>query len=123
MEQASLKEFFQKFARVKPFLYHKNIYGILGTIIVHLVLAIFFMLIRLSSDYKNLDTSIEIDLLPSAELSAIEFPATTEKNKESFMTEEDLHDIAINMAAIPEANFDLEKYIDQIKEEIGRAHV
>jgi len=103
---------------MKDLLLHKNIYGILGTIIVHLVLIIFFMLIRLSVDYKNMDHSIEIDLSPYLEQSSLELPATKVNNEKSFMSESDLHDIAINISSTPEAKFDIDKYIDQIKEEM-----
>lgn len=40
---------------------HKHIYGILGTIIVHLLLAMLFMLIKLSTTYKERQEAIIID--------------------------------------------------------------
>lgn len=103
---------------MKEIFYKKNIYGIMGTIIVHLIIAIIFMLIKLSSDYKNLDKGILIDL------SAIPEEILERPNELDLPVQEgeynvnDIHDIAVNEASIPEEQFDINEYIDQIKNEM-----
>ncbi len=98
--------------------YQRNVYGILGTIIVHLVLGILFMLITLSSDRKNLEPYILIDLRPSDEellkkLSEIAIPEEY-LNK----TPEEYLDIAVNLSEMTDEEFNLEEYLDQIKNEM-----
>lgn len=96
-------------------LYQKNIYGVLGTIIVHLVLAIIFMIIKLSSDFRNLDQGILIDLSTPAEELIDEQPVIELSQNDAIY---DIHDIAVNVASLPEEEFDIDEYIDQIKNEM-----
>lgn len=98
--------------------YQRNIYGILGTIIVHLVLGILFMLITLTSDRKNREPYILIDLRPSDEellekLSKIDIP-----NEKLNITPEEYLDIAMNLSEMTDEEFNLEEYLDQIKDEM-----
>lgn len=103
---------------MNPIFYRKNIYGILGTIIAHLLLAIMFMLIRLSSFEKNLDSSVEIDLIPFTEESVIELPSAKTEKDEPVFSQEELHNLAVNVASLPDKEFDIDKYINEVKEEM-----
>ena len=98
--------------------YQRNVYGILGTIIVHLVLGILFMLITLTSDRKNMEPYILIDLRPSDEellekLSKIDIP-----NEKLNKIPEEYLDIAVNLSEMTDKEFNLEEYLDQIKDEM-----
>jgi len=96
----------------------KNIYGILGTIIVHLIIAIVFLLVKLSSDFKNTDTGILIDLSSLQDVVA-ELQKEAEKaQEESNNPLNDFHDIAVNEASEKDVGFDINKYIDQVKNEM-----
>lgn len=96
----------------------KNIYGILGTIIVHLIVAIIFLLVKLSSDFKNTDSGILIDL------SSLQ-DQVTDLRKEAELAKEkndnplnDFHDFAVNEANQKDVKFDINKYIDGVKNEM-----
>lgn len=103
---------------MKEIFYRKNIYGIMGTIIVHLIIAIIFMMIKLSSDYKNLDKGILIDLSAAPE-EFFEKPYEIDlPMQEGEKIDNNIHDIAVNEASIPEEQFDINEYIDQIKNEM-----
>lgn len=98
--------------------YQKNIYGILGTIIVHLVLGILFMLITLSTDRRHMEPYILIELVPSDEellekLSEIDIPDDIlDPGSEEYLN------IAVNLSEMPDEEFNLEEYLNQIKNEM-----
>jgi len=102
-------------------LYHKNIYGILGTIIVHLVLAIIFMTIKLNAEYKNYDQAILIDLSSIEELMTEEMPEIELPSQASNQEMEAFRDIAVNVSDIPEVPFDIDAYMEQLKNEMIEA--
>ncbi len=96
----------------------KNIYGILGTIIVHLIVAIIFLLVKLSSDFRNTDDGILIDLASlQDEITELQNKAEQANNNED-NTFDDFHDIAVNEASQSEAEFDINEYIDAVKDEM-----
>ncbi len=98
--------------------YHRNLYGILGTIIVHLVLAILFMLIKLSTERKNYESYLLIDLEPTVEeilekLSSIDLPQNAKD-----ISVNNYMNIAVNMSDMPEEEFNVDEYIEQLKNEM-----
>ncbi len=96
----------------------KNIYGVMGTIIVHLIVAIIFLLVKLSSDFKTLDDGILIDLASlQEELADLKKEAEQVDNNKD-MSFDDFHDIAVNEASQSEVKFDINEYIDEIKDEM-----
>lgn len=103
-----MKEWFDK----------KNIYGIMGTIIVHLILAIVFMIVKLSSDFKYLDQGILIDLSDLQEEIIENSNELTLPLEYGEYVDNNFHDIAVNEASLPEEKFDINEYIDQIKNEM-----
>ena len=102
--------------------YKGKIIGILGTVIFHLVAAIFFMLFQIRS--LNIDLSNEF-VIEFAEESPdnlqdkeklIELPA---KGIEQVLQgDEELLNIARNLANKPDIQIDPEDYIDKVKEEL-----
>lgn len=102
--------------------YKGKIIGILGTVIFHLVAAIFFMLFQIRS--LNIDLSNEF-IIEFAEESPdnrqdkeklIELPA---KGIEQVLQgDEELLNIARNLANKPDVQIDPEDYIDKVKEEL-----
>ncbi len=96
----------------------KNIYGILGTIIVHLIVAIIFLLVKLSADFKNTDGGILIDL-SSLQDEVTELQKKAEQAKEkSDNPLNDFHDFAVNEANQKDVKFDINEYIDAVKNEM-----
>ncbi len=96
----------------------KHIYGILGTIIVHLLLAILFMLIKLSTTYQARQEAIIIDFEPAPEEPEIIEMEVPDRIAEMYNNEEFWTNIARNLASQTEEEFDIEDYIDQIKQEL-----
>ena len=102
--------------------YKGKIIGILGTVIFHLVAAIFFMLFQIRS--LNIDLSNEF-VIEFAEESPdnlqdkeklIELPV---KDIEQVLQgDEELLNIARNLANKPDVQIDPEDYIDKVKEEL-----
>ena len=96
----------------------KNIYGILGTIIVHLIVAILFLLVKLSSDFKNTDDGILIDLESlQDEVTELQKKVEQAENNEDNAFD-DFHDIAVNEASQSDVDFDINEYIDAVKDEM-----
>ncbi|MCD6201939.1 MAG: hypothetical protein J7K46_09065 [Bacteroidales bacterium] len=100
--------------------FFRHIYGVLGTIIVHLLLAIFFMIFKLSSlkEPEKQPILITFEQEPTPEEQG-----NTEKEK-PLVPDEQLkkwiHDIPVNEAMKKKEDFDINKYIDQVKEEMIR---
>ncbi len=96
----------------------RHIYGVLGTVIVHLVLAIFFMLFKLSSlkekESQSLLITFEQEPTPEEQIK--------KEQEEKLVPDEQLkqwiHDIPVNEALKKKEEFDINRYIDQVKEEM-----
>ncbi|NOY37268.1 MAG: energy transducer TonB [Chlorobi bacterium] len=95
----------------------EHIYGILGTLIVHLVLAIMFMIFKISTFKPYFEEPVIITFEPEKS------PVNPEKEKPAVLSDADLeayiHNIAVNRAqSHKEEDFDINKYIDQVKNEM-----
>ncbi|MCH7657670.1 MAG: hypothetical protein IIB05_05065 [Bacteroidetes bacterium] len=97
--------------------FNRHIYGILGTIVIHFVLAIIFMLIKLSVSFKDTEKYVWIEFESPREKEILQIEKHIEK-VQGYDEEEYWSTIAANMSAEPDEEFDIEKYIDQIKEEL-----
>ncbi len=106
---------------MKRWWYHKNTVGILGTIIVHLIIVIIFMSIKLSVEFRNFDQAILIDLSNIEALLQEKAPEPGFPENESSPEMEKFRDIAVNVSDIPDAPFDVEAYMEQIKNELIEA--
>ncbi len=101
--------------------YEGRIVGILGTVIIHLIAGIIFMSFRISSVRNDLKEEFEIEIvaieepLPEEE-KIIELPATTIENV--LRDNQEMLNIARNLANRPEEKIDPEDYIDKVKEEL-----
>jgi len=102
--------------------YKGKIIGILGTVIFHLVAAIFFMLFQIRT--LNIDLANEF-VIEFTEVSPdntqdkeklIELPATG--IEQILQGDEELLNIARNLANRPDMEIDPEDYIDKVKEEL-----
>jgi len=96
----------------------KHIYGILGTIIVHLLLAILFMLIKLSTTYQERQEAIIIDFESTPEEPEIIEVEVPDRIAEMYNNEEFWTNIARNLSSQTEEEFDIEDYIDKIRQEL-----
>ncbi len=102
--------------------YDGKIVGILGTVIIHLVAAILFMLFQIRS--LNIDRSKEFTVefaeyrpeVPEEEEKLIELPASSIER--ILQGDEDMLNIARNLANRPDEKIDPEDYIDKVKEEL-----
>lgn len=103
---------------MNEFFNRKNVYGVMGTIIVHLILAIIFMIVKLSSDFKYLDQGILIDLSDLQEEIIENLNEPDLPLEDGEYVDNNFHDIAVNEASLPEEKFDINEYIDQIKNEM-----
>ncbi len=101
--------------------YEGRIVGILGTVIIHLIAGIIFMSFRISSLKDNLKEEFEIEIVAieepvPEEEKIIELPATTVEN--IVRDNQEMLNIARNLASRPEEKIDPEDYIDKVKEEL-----
>lgn len=99
-------------------LIQKHIYGVLGTIIVHLLLAILFMLIKLSATYRERQEAIIIDFERTPEEPEIVEVEVPDRIAEIYNSEEFWTNIARNLSTPAEEEFDIDEYIEQIKQEL-----
>lgn len=94
--------------------------GILGTVIIHLIAAILFMSFKLQSLKKESadEFIIEFENIEEkeAEEELIELPASTLER--ILQGDEELLNIARNLANRPDVNIDPADYIDMVKEEL-----
>ncbi|MCK4699575.1 MAG: hypothetical protein KAT38_04560, partial [Bacteroidales bacterium] len=97
--------------------FNKHIYGILGTIIVHLVLGIIFIMMKLSVSYRDTGKYVWIEFESSREEKALQV-LEQKREVQAFDEEEYWTTIAANLSDEPEEEFDIEKYMDQLKEEL-----
>lgn len=94
--------------------------GILGTVIIHLIAAIIFMSFQLKSIYRDMSHTFEVELAP-AELSVPEVkkveqaPASVEK---ILSGDEEMLNIARNLASKSDQKINPDDYIDKVKEEL-----
>ena len=97
--------------------FNRHIYGILGTIIVHFVLGIIFMLMKLSVSYRDTGKYVWIEFESQREEKALQILEQKEE-VQGYDEEEYWTTIAANLSNEPEEEFDIEEYMDQLKEEL-----
>jgi TonB family protein len=103
--------------------YDGKLVGILGAIIVHLIAAIIFMLVKISSlnikEYsKEYELTLEEPIVQQDQLKPNQQAYT---NVEQILSgDQELLNIARNLAKQPDVNINKENYIDMVKEEMIR---
>ncbi len=97
--------------------FNKHIYGILGTIIVHLILGIIFMMMKLSVSYRDTGKYVWIEFDAPREEKALQILEQKEK-VQSYDEKDYWTTIAANLSNEPEEEFDIEEYMDKLKEEL-----
>jgi len=98
--------------------YEGKLVGILGTVIVHLVAALMFMSVKLSSLYHEKSSEFLVEFQPEErfiEDETVEVPKTLE---ELFQNDDRFRDIIRNISNPPDVNIDAEAYVDRVKEEL-----
>ena len=94
--------------------------GILGTIIIHLIIGIIFMSFKLSSIKKDLTKDILVEFAPADEPEIkeelINVPVTS--IEKILQDDEEMLNIARNLANKSEVKVDPADYIDKVKEEL-----
>ena len=98
--------------------FERHIYGILGTIIVHLIIAIIFMLIKLSTTYQLRSEAVLISFESIEEKNEPDLLEISERLVEMLYNEEYWANIAANIASTADEDFNIDEYINQIKEEL-----
>ena len=99
--------------------YKGKLVGILGTVIVHLVAAIIFMSFRIHTIKKiREEFTVELEAVqePDDEKQLIELPASS--LEKILQGDEEMLNIARNLANRPEEKIDPADYIDKVKEEL-----
>lgn len=103
--------------------YEGKIVGVLGTVIVHLVAGIIFMSFQLRSITIERRKEFEIEFLqveePEVKEKIIELPPTTVEN--IIRDDQELLNIARNLASKATEPVDPQEYIDKVKEELIKA--
>ncbi len=96
--------------------------GILGTVIIHLIAAIIFMSFQLSSLSKEMKDIFQVEITPEDELppekkdKQIELPGTTVEK--ILQGDQELLNIARNLANKGDPRINQADYIDKVKEEL-----
>jgi TonB family protein len=98
-----------------------NLTGILGTLIIHLIAAIIFLSMQLRSMDKEISTQYEVELSavpePVAPIEKTEAVPVTSVEK-VLKDDEEMLNIARNLANKPAEKIDASDYIDKVKEEL-----
>lgn len=100
--------------------YEGKLVGILGTVIVHLVAAIIFMSFQLRSLSRDISKEFTVEFVqleePQTDQKLIQLPAS---NIERILQgDEEMLNIARNLASRPEEKVDASDYIDMVKDEL-----
>ena len=100
--------------------YEGRLVGILGTIIVHLIVGIIFMAFQLKSIQSEMTQIFEVELSPLEESAnpetRVELPPTSVEKILS--GDEEMLNIARNLANRSEQTINPDEYIDMVKEEL-----
>lgn len=96
-----------------------KIVGILGTLIIHLIAGIIFMAFRIDTMKKSMSGKYEIEFVAvpdnKQDEKKIELPQSVEQ---LFKNDEEMLNIARNLASKNEATVDPSEYVDKVKEEL-----
>jgi hypothetical protein len=95
--------------------------GILGAIIIHLVAGIIFMVVKIGSlNLNEYSREYEIALQDVAKLAekVVQTEAPVESIDKIFQGEQEILNIARNLANQPDVKINAEDYIDKVKEEL-----
>ncbi|MCX6326665.1 MAG: hypothetical protein NT144_08485 [Bacteroidia bacterium] len=100
--------------------YEGRLIGILGTVIIHLIAGIIFMSFQIKSLQRNLSDEFEVEFAPvvgsQIKEKLIELPATTIER--ILKGDDEMLNIARNLANKSEEKIDPADYIDMVKEEL-----
>ncbi len=100
--------------------YDRRLVGIFGTVIIHLIAGIIFMSLQLNSLRSDLVTEFEMEVVPAEEqqtrVKQIELPATSVEKV--LQGDEEMLNIARNLANKSEEKINASDYIDKVKEEL-----
>ena len=100
--------------------YEGKLVGILGTVIIHLIAGIIFMSFQLRTLQRDLSNEFEVEFAPAEETEdkekLIELPATSVEK--ILKGDEEMLNIARNLANKSEIEIDPSDYIDIVKEEL-----
>ena len=94
--------------------------GILGTVIIHLIAGIIFMSFKLGSLKKNYSSEFEIELVPVdiPEVKKIPSQQQVTSIEKILQGDEELLNIARNLASKSDAKINPSDYIDKVKDEL-----
>ena len=100
--------------------YDRRLVGIFGTVIIHLIAGIIFISVQLKSLKSDLASEFEMEFVPAEEqqirVKQIELPATSVEKV--LQGDEEMLNIARNLANKSEEKINPSDYIDKVKEEL-----
>jgi hypothetical protein len=100
--------------------YEGRLVGILGTVIIHLIAGIIFMSFQIKSLQKNLSDEFKVEFAPAEESvikeKLIELPVTS--IEKILKGDDEMLNIARNLANKSEETINPSDYIDKVKEEL-----
>lgn len=96
---------------------NRHMAGILGTIIVHLIAVLIFMLVKVSVSYK---TMADVVVLDNVEIKRLQDLLQEQKpqDQELLQDEKLWHNIAVNQAKNAKEEFDLDDYAEKVREQL-----
>lgn len=97
---------------------NKHIYGILGTIIVHLIIAIIFMTVKLTVTFKDNENFVWIEFESSREDKPLEVKEEKIEQPEIYDESKYWSTIAANISNEIDEEFDIDEYMEQLKNEL-----
>jgi hypothetical protein len=94
--------------------------GILGTVIIHLIAGIIFMSYQIKSVQRDLSVIIQVEIAPPEEIKSDDklsqlLPTTVDRVLQG---DDDMQNIARNLANKAEVKINPDEYIDMVKEEL-----
>jgi hypothetical protein len=97
--------------------------GILGAIIIHLIAGIIFMIVQIGSLNEKAASEILVEfdneeIIPINEKKTEQLPGTEEQYGIDKQTDEQISNIARNLAGQSDEKINVEDYIDKVKEEL-----
>jgi hypothetical protein len=100
--------------------YDGRVVGILGTVIIHLVAAIMFMLYQIGTLKKNLTKEFNVEFVqvpePDVKKKLVELPAS--RIERVLQGDDEMLNIARNLANKPDEKINPEDVIDKVKDEL-----
>ncbi len=97
----------------------QHLIGVLGTVIFHLCIILLFMVVKVTATYREKADMILLDF-SSEPTQETEIPPEEQPDRKAATDpdEQFWHNIAVNQARAAKEDFDLDKFVDQVRQEL-----